>query len=56
MPTGIGDTYDDGESVVYARDKVRGKGLALSIKFSTSPDKDCHMHGWSMVVGIESNV
>ena len=56
FPVDIDDTFDDGNSVVASRDKIRGKGRVLSIKFESSPGKNLHLYGWSLFMGIQSNV
>lgn len=56
MPTTSSDEYDDGFAVVSTKNKLRGKGKVLSIKFSTSPNKDLHLYGWSMILGVNGNV
>lgn len=48
------DTYNSGESVVRCKDKVRGFGKVLSLKFSSSPGKNLKLLGWSMVMSVES--
>ena len=55
-PVDIDDTFDDGNSVVVTRNKLRGKGRVLSIKFSTEPGKDLHLYGWSMILAATSSV
>lgn len=42
--------------VVETRNKVRGNGKVLSIKFSTEPGKHCTIHGWSVNFGVDGNV
>jgi len=32
---------------VTTKNKIRGRGRALSLKFSTEPQKDCQILGWS---------
>lgn len=56
MPDDSSDEYEDGETVVSTRHKVRGRGKVLSIKFSSEPGKDCHIYGWSMVNLVQGNV
>jgi hypothetical protein len=36
-----------GQPVVVARNKVRGRGRALHIKWEAYPGKDAHLLGWS---------
>ena len=56
MPSNSSDEYDDGFSVVTTKNKLRGKGRVLSMKFSTSPGKNLHLYGWSMILGVNGNV
>lgn len=56
LPTGPEDTYDNGFSTVVSRNKVRGTGRVLSMRFRTEPYKDLHLYGWSMIFSIEENV
>ena len=56
MPTSSSDSYEDGFSVVTTKNKLRGKGRVLSLKFSTSPGKNLHLYGWSMILGVNGNV
>lgn len=56
VPSSSSDEYDDGFSVVTTKNKLRGKGRVLSLKFSTSPGKDLHLYGWSMLLGVNGNV
>lgn len=56
IPQTSSDNYDDGFSVVSTKNKLRGKGKVLSLKFSTSPNKNLHLYGWSMVLGVNGSV
>lgn len=47
IPTGASDPYDYGFAVVTTKNRMRGKGEALSLLFQTSPGKDCHLLGWA---------
>lgn len=49
-------TISDGFYVVETRNKVRGAGKVLSIKFSTEPGKHCTIYGWSVNIGTDGNV
>lgn len=55
-PTTSIDTFNDGYAVVVTRNKLRGSGRVVSLKFSTEPGKDFHLYGWSMFVGTAVNV
>lgn len=51
-----GDTYDDGEPVVVTKNKVRGRGRSLQLKFANSADKDMQILGWAITYMGNSNV
>lgn len=42
------DDYDNGFEVVTSKNKLRGRGRALSIYFSTESGKDCRILGWNL--------
>lgn len=48
VPSGSGDTLDYGFSVITTKNRIRGSGRALSIKFSSEPGKDLKLLGWSL--------
>ena len=48
--------FDNGHSLVTTKNKLRGKGKALSLLLSTEPEKDCQVLGWSMLVGVKGSV
>jgi len=50
------DTYDTGFSTIVTKNKLRGSGKVLSLKFSTEPYKNLHLYGWSMIMSIAGNV
>lgn len=41
------DTFDSGEYLVITRNKVRGRGRALHIKFTAGQGKHSHIAGWT---------
>ena len=51
-----GSEFDNGDKIVTTKSKLRGRGKALSLLFSTEPEKDCHLMGWSMLVGVKGGV
>ena len=55
VPTGVLDPFDYGFTVVKTKNKIRGKGSALSLLFKTSPGKDLHLYGWSREVTVPEN-
>ena len=56
LPTGPSDSYGDGLDVISSRTSIRGSGRVLAILVSTEPKMDCHLVGWSMVLGMNTNV
>lgn len=56
IPSGTGDEFDYGQSVITTKNKVRGRGKALSLRFETEPGKDCILYGWGALYAANSNV
>lgn len=50
IPEDSNSGFDDGNYVVKTRNKLRGRGSVLSLKFSTEPDKDFRLLGWSYLI------
>jgi len=48
--------FDDGESVVVTRNKLRGRGRVLSLRFSTEPKKYFNLVGWSFIATVNGSV
>lgn len=53
---GVGQPVAEGIQVVTTKNKLRGRGKTVSLLFSTEPDKDCQVLGWSMIAGVNRNV
>jgi hypothetical protein len=43
-----GQPFDYGHEVIQTKSRLTGRGKALSLKFSSSPGKDCHILGWAI--------
>jgi hypothetical protein len=56
IPTSLGDTVDNGYSVVETRSKLRGTGRALSLLFTSEVGKHMHLYGWALQVTANQNV
>lgn len=56
MPSGVGDLYDTGESVIITKNKLRGIGRALSLKFQSEEGKDMRIIGWATTVEMGRTV
>lgn len=49
LPVDVNDTFDDGFPVVVTRNKLRGRGRVLHLRFDGEETKDLHLLGWSIV-------
>ena len=47
VPLSEYDDYDTGELVITTKNKIRGTGRSLSIKFSTTAGHEMHILGWA---------
>jgi len=56
IPTGVGDAFDYGFSVISTKNKIRGKGKALGFYVTSEAGKDMHLLGWSVSATGESVV
>jgi hypothetical protein len=48
--------YDDGKPVVITRNKVRGKGRALHLHFSSEQGKDFNVYGWAVQSAVNAGM
>lgn len=53
---GASDTFDTGEEVIVTKNKIRGSGKALSLKFSSEPRKDMVLLGWAITMNATGKV
>lgn len=56
LPQNNFDDYDNGFSTVVSRNKLRGSGKVLSLRFRTEPGKNLHLYGWSIILSVSENV
>lgn len=49
-------TWDDGYPVVVTKNKVRGRGRSIYLKFQSDPDKDMWLVGWAATYLVNNNV
>lgn len=56
FPANALDPYDTGFATIVTKNKLRGNGKVLSLKFSTEEYKDLHLYGWSMIMSVAGNV
>lgn len=50
IPGDVNDPFDNGFEVVTTKNKVRGRGRAFAFRMDTTPERDCRILGWSLVV------
>ena len=55
-PSGVGDVYDSGESMVVTKNKLRGSGKCLSLYIRSEQGKDMKLLGWGHPVTMLSIV
>lgn len=48
LPQSASDIFDYGFKTVVTKSKLRGRGRAFSLKFTTEPLKDCQLLGWAV--------
>lgn len=48
LPTSPSDPLDIGDSIEYTKLKARGKGRSLSVSYTSVPNKDFQLYGWSI--------
>jgi hypothetical protein len=46
IASGSVDEFEYGQSVITTKNKVRGRGRALNLRFETEAGKDCILYGW----------
>ncbi len=56
QPTGSSDTFQSGYPVVVTRNKVRGRGRVLQLRFDAEAAKDTHLLGFSLNYRITKKV
>ena len=50
LVTGPSDPYDNGFELVTTKNKLRGRGRAVSLYMETEPLKDCRLVGWNIAL------
>jgi hypothetical protein len=56
MPSGDDDEFDYGWAVITTKNRLRGSGRAISLRFDTEPGKDQYIYGWAVSVEGRRNV
>jgi hypothetical protein len=55
LPLDDDDDHDNGFLTVNSKNKIRGNGKVLSLRFRTEPYHDLHLYGWSMIFTVSDN-
>lgn len=56
FPSITNDNFDTGDSVIITKNKLRGIGRALSLKFQSEDNKDMRILGWGTTLTISGSV
>lgn len=56
IPADVNDPFDTGYSLISTKNKIRGRGRAVSLYIKTEPLKDCRILGWAFIAGVESSI
>jgi hypothetical protein len=56
IPEDASDTFNYGQSVLTTKNRLTGRGRALSLRFETSVGKDCQLLGWNLDFGANGKV
>lgn len=56
IPADASDTFDYGQSVITTKNRLTGRGRALSLRFESSVGKDCRLLGWNLGFGAVGKV
>ena len=56
VPEDASDTFNYGQSVLTTKNRLTGRGRALSLRFETSEGKDCRLLGWNLGFGANGKV
>jgi hypothetical protein len=49
LPVDVADTFNYGDSVIVTKNKLRGSGKCLSLKFTSETGKDARILGWGII-------
>jgi hypothetical protein len=49
-------TFPQGHDIIVTKNKLRGKGRTLRLRFESEAGKDFNIHGWSLLIDSNSNV
>jgi len=55
MPDDENSSFDYGTATIVSKNKLRGRGRALSLYITTEEGKDLNLLGWSMLLGVNNN-
>lgn len=56
LPTGPDDIFEYGQEVISTKNRLRGRGKAISLRIESEPKKDMILLGWAMAVEGQTRV
>lgn len=56
IPSDVTDNYEDGQTVITTKSRLRGSGRSVAIKIESSPEKDLNILGWNFQVNQNEKV
>tara|TARA_R100000988_G_scaffold98878_1_gene67366 strand:- start:1387 stop:3597 length:2211 start_codon:yes stop_codon:yes gene_type:complete len=54
--SGIISTHLPGETLVVAKEKIRGRGRAIQFRFESESGKDFNIHGWQAIYNVQDGL
>lgn len=55
LPEDVNDPFDYGFDIISTRNKIRGQGRSLRVRFESEAGKDLFIHGWALTFSVEKN-
>lgn len=52
LPENVNDAFDTGYELIATKNKLRGRGRAVALKFTSTPKKEMHIYGWSLNITV----
>lgn len=55
IPSGSGDEFNYGQSVITSKNKIRGRGKSLVLRFESEAGKNCILYGWGSTFRVNED-
>lgn len=56
FPETASDNYEDGNTVLTTKSRLRGSGRSLALKIYSTPEKDLRLLGWNIQINQNQKV